>query len=211
METTRVVPVVIFLGTGNKCLAHLQLGSDRQTYLDFRYLFCYLKKLNAADYMESNNIVARLNLPNMHYAATSRLSIYAAAQKGLAILETNPRMQIKYADFIDAYAALSEEEMQQYQKSYVATDEVIMGLAQILRQEGLDQGIEQGLKQGRQQECINLISRLLRRKLGIHPEVEIILETLTNLSLETLESMTDVLLDFNEVADLKEWISQQQN
>ncbi|SCN47482.1 hypothetical protein BAZMOX_168962_0 [methanotrophic endosymbiont of Bathymodiolus azoricus (Menez Gwen)] len=120
-------------------------------------------------------------------------------------------MQIKYADFIDAYAALSEEEMQQYQKSYVATDEVIMGLAQILRQEGLDQGIEQGLKQGRQQECINLISRLLRRKLGIHPEVEIILETLTNLSLETLESMTDVLLDFNEVADLKEWISQQQN
>ena len=215
METTRVVPVVIFLGTGNKCLAHLQLGSNRQTYLDFRYLFCYLKKLNAADYMESNNIVARLNLPNMHYAATSRLSIYAAAQKGLAILETNPRMQIKYADFIDAYAALSEEEMQQYQKSYVATDEVIMGLAQILRQEGLDQGIEQGLEQGleqgRQQECINLISRLLRRKLGIHPEVETILETLTNLSLETLESMTDVLLDFNEVQDLKEWISQQQN
>mgnify|MGYP000202666585 CR=1 FL=1 len=203
METTRIVPVVIFLGTGNECLAQLKLGSDQQTYLDFKYLFCYLKKLKADDYMESKNIVARLNLPNMQHTATSRLSIYAAAQRGLATLEPDPRMQIKYADFIDAYAALTEEELQQYHKSYVEKDEVIMGLAQILRQEGLEQG--------RQQECINLISRLLRRKLGIHSEIEQILEVLPRFSLETLESMADALLDFNDISDLKEWMNQKQH
>lgn len=61
--------------------------------------------------MSSANIVVRLNLPNMAYSAGDRLAIYAAAQEGLVTLEADPGRQRKYADFIDYYAQLSDEEI----------------------------------------------------------------------------------------------------
>ena len=41
-------------------------------------------------YRESDNIVARLNLPNMNYPAESRVDAYAAAVRGLIDLEPDP-------------------------------------------------------------------------------------------------------------------------
>jgi hypothetical protein len=63
-QTERVVPVVIFLRRGERP-ERLRLGSDRHRYLDFRYLACVLKDLDWQDYRDSDNLVARLNLPNM--------------------------------------------------------------------------------------------------------------------------------------------------
>ncbi len=40
--------------------------------------------------------------------------MYPAVQTGLAQLETSPEKQRKYADFIDFYADLSEEEVMLY-------------------------------------------------------------------------------------------------
>ena len=67
MKTDRVIPVVIFLRRGNH-QRELRLGSDTNTWLEFRYLACHLWSLPANRYYESANIVARLNLPNMAYA-----------------------------------------------------------------------------------------------------------------------------------------------
>lgn len=76
METDRVIPVVIFLNPGTPKTS-LQLGGDRPSYLEFRYLSCDLKRLSANDYKDSNNIIARLNLPNMYYPKNERLQIYS--------------------------------------------------------------------------------------------------------------------------------------
>ena len=62
--TDRVIPVVIFLRTGNY-QRQLHLGSDRHDYLTFWYLSCDLADIPVERYLTSNNIVARLNLPNM--------------------------------------------------------------------------------------------------------------------------------------------------
>lgn len=118
MGTDRVIPVVIFLRTG-KQRDHLRLGSDKCAYMEFRYLMCKLKSMPSARYYNSSNIVALLNLPNMAYPPENRLEVYLAAQTGLARLEKSPEKRRKYAEFIDFYADLSEEEALLYYNNYL--------------------------------------------------------------------------------------------
>ena len=43
--------------------------------------------------------------------------------------------------------------------------------------------------EGKQEECVSLLSRLLRRKFGVQPQLENSLLALTSLPLETLENL----------------------
>jgi hypothetical protein len=61
--------------------------------------------------------------------------MYQAARTGLVQLETCPEKQLKYADFIDFYANLSEEEIDQYRTSCLGEKGEIMGLSNMLREE----------------------------------------------------------------------------
>jgi hypothetical protein len=89
------VPVAIFLRAGERAEA-LHLGGDRHRYLSFRYLACVLKRLNWQDWRDSDNIVARLNLANMHYARSERVDVYALAMRGLTTLEPDFDKRLKY-------------------------------------------------------------------------------------------------------------------
>ncbi len=75
------------------------------------------------------------------------------------------------------------------------------------KQEGLQEGKQVGLKVGKQEECILLLSRLLRRKFGLQPQLENSLQELPRLPLEKLEDLADALLDFNVVSDLETWLA----
>ncbi len=79
-----------------------------------------------------------------------------------------------------------------------------MGIAQLLRQEGREEGREEG----RKSECMALINRQLRRKLGLQPTLEQLLSKLPALSLEALEDLADALLDFQELSDLQTWLDE---
>ncbi|WP_295390422.1 transposase [uncultured Thiodictyon sp.] len=96
----------------------LTLGGDRYAYLSFTYIACELAELPYHAYRESDNLVARLNLPNMRYAPEDRVAVYADAVRGLTTLEADPELQLKYMDFIDIYAALDENEQQRYHQQY---------------------------------------------------------------------------------------------
>jgi hypothetical protein len=142
LATERVVPVVIFLRPGVHPY-ELKLGGERQSYLHFQYLACDLYQWPAERYLESVNLVARLNLVNMAYTRDQRLAVYAHAQDGLAGLEPNWDKRLKYVDFIDHYAQLSEAEWRLYQDDYLtrsAQREVIMGMLSYSRQEGWQEG-----------------------------------------------------------------------
>ncbi|SJM89837.1 hypothetical protein CRENPOLYSF2_1360001 [Crenothrix polyspora] len=207
METDRVIPVIIFLNAGTR-RDSLRLGGDRHSYLEFRYLACDLKRLSASDYKDSSNIIARLNLPNMSYPKQERLQIYLAAQLGLLQMEPNLNKQRKYVDFIDYYADLSEQEIIEYQTHYLNNEGEIMGFAQHFRQEGLQEGLEKGLEKGRQVECHSLVARMLRRKFGIRPELDKMLEQLQLLPVEKQEDLVEAILDWTDVRDLTEWLKQ---
>jgi hypothetical protein len=81
----------------------------------------------------------------MSYPPKKRLKMYQAARTGLVQLETCPEKQLKYADFIDFYANLSEEEIDQYRTSCLGEKGEIMGLSSMLREEGMKAGIQQGI------------------------------------------------------------------
>lgn len=49
-DTTRVVPVVIFLNAARDIPIELRMGSDRFSYLNFRYVQCVLSELDATEH-----------------------------------------------------------------------------------------------------------------------------------------------------------------
>jgi len=156
--TDRVVPVVIFLGRSSTAPQELHLGGQRHRYLSFRYLACSLAELSAGQYFETDNLVARLNLPNMAHRPEERVEVYAWALRGLRELETDPERQAKYLDFIDIYAALDNTERAEFAARYPEEVQLVSSFAQRFTEQGLQQGQKQG-------EAAMLL-RLLARKFG---------------------------------------------
>lgn len=168
-QSERIIPVVIFL-KGGQYRQQLSLGSETHIFLDFHFINCDLSALMASQYLESDNIVARLNLPLMCYNKEQKVAIYAQAINGLMSIEKSITQQVKYIDFIDHYTELSPEEQKDYQLNYLQQNsegELSMGHAQLLRDEGLQQGMQQGVQQG---EAI-LLLRQMKQKFGAIPVI----------------------------------------
>ena len=116
----------------------------------------------AAQWLDSGNLVARLNLPNMDGGAVDRVDVYASAVRGLLELEADGARQAKYLDFIDIYARLTENEEHRYRRWYPEEADIVTGFLQRAR----DEGIEQGMREGRAEGERAVLARLLRRRFG---------------------------------------------
>ena len=165
LSTERVVPVVIFLRDG-AVPDRLELGGDRHTYLSFRYLACHLPRLDWQQYRDSQNLTARLNLPNMYYAPAQRIDVYAHAMRGLFELEPDPEKQIKYIDFIDIYTALAPDELERYCEQYSEDVKKMSSFAERHLEKGRQEGMRQGMQQGMQQGEARVLLRQMERKFG---------------------------------------------
>ncbi len=166
--TERVVPVVIFLDEG-AAAESVTLGGDRQTYLHFRYVACHLARLPWRGYRDSDNLVARLNLPNTAWATTAeKLEAFAAAVRGLQALEPDPERQLKYADFIDIYGTLDEYERALYDQRYPRESEAMTGFAERFRTEGREEGMQQGMQQGEAAVLLRQIERRFGAEAAAH-------------------------------------------
>ena len=215
-DTDRVVPVVVFLRAADRVPASLSLASARRLYLGFDYVSCKLADLPAERWMDSDNVVARVNLPNMRYPAERRVDVYAAAMRGLLELEADPERRAKYVDFIDIYAGLTDNERARYRERYPEESNVMQGVVQQARDEGIEQGrtemkgvvqqaraegIEQGMRQGRVEGIREgrvegertVLERQLRRRFG--PLSPAAAERLREASAADLEAWAERLLD----------------
>jgi len=162
METDRVVPVVIFLRRATGVAQRLRLSGDQDTYLDFHYLSCALGELSYEDYRDSDNLVVRLNLPNMRYPSGRKVEVYAQAVRGLTELESDPEQQLKYLDFIDIYATLDDNEQAEYQRDYPDEAQTMSRFAERFHEKGIQQGMHRG-------EAL-ILERQLRLKFGTLPD-----------------------------------------
>lgn len=160
-KTDRVVPVAIFLREG-RWSESLTLGGDRYDFLSFRYLACALKDLNWRDWRDSDNIVARLNLPNMRYRQDERVDVYALALRGLMQLEPDPDKQLKYLDFVEIYSTLSDNERERYQRDYPEEAKAMQSYSARIRQEGEQSGKQIGIQLGE----ANVLLFLLEQRFG---------------------------------------------
>ncbi|MGP9767757.1 DUF4351 domain-containing protein [Halomonas sp. AOP13-D3-9] len=186
--THRVVPVVIFLHANERIEHSLHIQSERHRYLTFNYLHTRLSSLPAAQFLNSQNIVARLNLPNMQWAKKDKVEVYASAIKGLLSLEPNVEKQLKYIDFVDIYSGLNAEERLTYQRRYPQEESQMVGLSERLRNEGM----QQGMQQGRQQEAQALLRKQINLKFGALPTWAD--ERISAATIEELETwMEDIL------------------
>ena len=74
------------------------------------------------------------------------------------------------------------------------------------RQEGKEEGLVQGRQEGLQQGEINIVLRLLDRRVGTVP-AELAAQVEAS-SLEQLEALGEALLDFEGIDDLVRWLEQ---
>lgn len=73
------------------------------------------------------------------------------------------------------------------------------------RQEGEQIGEQKGEQIGRRREAVNLLVRILSRRLG-GADVESLRDRLLPLGVETLEQLGEALLDFTTIEDLEDWL-----
>ncbi|WP_089725605.1 hypothetical protein [Candidatus Thiosymbion oneisti] len=169
-ETERVVPVVIFL-RGQAPRRELALGTERHAYLHFDFITCELGAIAYERFRDSDNIVARLNLPNMRYAPGHKVDAYARAVRGLVDLEEDPEKRLKYIDFIDIYADLDDNERASYERDYPQEAEIMTGFAERFieqgRQQGRLEGRQEGKLEGKQEGQAAILLRLLQLKFGV--------------------------------------------
>ncbi|MCB1877333.1 MAG: hypothetical protein KDH88_15275 [Chromatiales bacterium] len=165
-ETDRVVPVVVFLKAGSYTQS-LCLGGNRRSYLHFDFLDFPLAETPYERYRDSNNIVARLNLPNLRYGAEAKLDVYAQALRGLRDLENDPHKQMKYLDFIDIYADLTDNERERFAATYPDEVNTMSRFAERFIQKGREEGREEGWEKGIEAGCQQGESRLLLRQLQL--------------------------------------------
>ncbi len=205
-ETIRMkeeaVPAVIFLRPGSHP-SSLTLGGDHKTYLWFRYIVCDLASIPAEEHMESDNIIARLNLPNMAFPPEQKIAVYASAQEGLVSLEEDIGKQLKYTEFIDLYAGLDDAEFVRYQEEYLPKSpqkEEIMGLIEFGRKEGRKEGERKGRKEGRKEGEVLTLNKLMTRRFGIVPGWAE--ERLGKAEERDLETWIDRVLDAGSVEEV---------
>ncbi|QLF94183.1 DUF4351 domain-containing protein [Pseudomonas sp. ABC1] len=139
-DTHRVVPVVIFLRSDQSIASRLRLGGERHCYLDFNYLACHLKRIPWLEHRDSDNLVARLNLPNMQWNDSEKIDVYARAIQGLLALEQNIEKRLKYIDFVDIYTSLDDNQRKIYQSRYPQEGNAMATLTERLLDEGAQQG-----------------------------------------------------------------------
>jgi predicted transposase/invertase (TIGR01784 family) len=76
---------------------------------------------------------------------------------------------------------------------------------QDILQKGLQQGLQQGEERGKKQEAIELILRLLTRRIGnVQPEIE---QQIRSLAITQLEDLAEALLDLTSQGDLVNYLA----
>ena len=158
LDTDRVLPVVVFLRNARRAPESLVLGTERRAYVRFEYLTCKLAEKPAERWLDSDNVVARVNLPNMDSAGRDRVDVYAHAVRGLLTLETDGAKREKYLEFIDIYAGLTDNEMRRYRREHPEESSIVTGFIQRARAEGIEKGRVEG---GRA-----VLERQLRKRFG---------------------------------------------
>ena len=74
-----------------------------------------------------------------------------------------------------------------------------------VREEAHEQGLQQGLERGRAREAANIITRQARKRFDtLTPEDE---TSIRQLALNSLEALSEALLDFSSIDDLRVWLS----
>ncbi len=131
-----------------------------------------------------------------------RPKVKAECLRILTTLKLDPARTQLISGFVDTYLRLNRQEIEQFQAE--------IGRMDLVQQEQIMQLTtswkEEGILEGRQQGQLQLVLRLLARRVGDLPEATI--AQIQQLSIAQRESLGDALLDFSSFEDLTHWFQQ---
>ncbi len=182
----------------------------------FRYRVIQLNRLNWRVYARYRNPVASALMTRMNIEPRDRPRVKLESMLLLTTLKLDPARQRMITGFIDTYLNLTRKEMEEYNEALSKLDrpqkEALMEFTtnwtkealEQGRQEGLQQGLVQGLEQGKKQGMAAVVEKQLVRRLGqLSPDL---LEQVGSLDVRQLDCLSEALLEFNTVADLRQWL-----
>ena len=116
------------------------------------------------------------------------VDVFARAARGLRALEPDAAKLAKYVQFIDIYAALTENEQETYQRRYPEKSKAMAGMIQ--------RAHDRGMRQGR----VQMLEQQLTRRFG--PLAPAVSDRLHQGSATDLEAWAGSLLDARTVDDV---------
>ncbi len=161
--------------------------------LHFKYIFLKLFDYDARDFFETRNPVVKILLPKMNYAPEERWEVIRQAYIGLFEL-ASIQLFLKYTDFIDIYAEVSEHERERVIDEIQDREETVM-IKQIL--------MEEGWKEGRQEASFSLLSRLLTKKFQLSQDQ---IGMLDGLRPEDMFDLGEFMLECDSFEEIEKWI-----
>lgn len=198
-NTTRLVPVVVFLQPG-RFQESLRYGTKKHEFLNFRFIACQLWRWHYHEWKDSNNIVARITLPLMRYNNEEKLHMAHHSMVGLFAMGKNDAIKGKYTEFIAHYAKITEQDMMDYKHRYPEEEGKMTSYIMQLRQESERAGIQQGVKQGVKQGERNVLLKLLKSRFALQAEEY---ETkVAKGSAEEIDRWLDNILDAEYIEDV---------
>ena len=189
--------------------APLLVEFPNKRVLEFDFDVIDLARLDARAFVRYRNPAALALAARMRFDAKDRISLAREFFVNLAAAAVDREEQELVAGFFSAYQPLSEGEALQLQKETatiepIAMREKVMQLTNPFIELGRRQGIEQGIEKGRHEGEVELVLRLLSRRLGAlsMPQKKLI----QRLDLPKIEALGESLLEFKSPTDLVRWL-----
>lgn len=189
-----------------------EIGFPDLDVLRFQYAVIQLNQLDWRQFLGLKNPVAVALMVKMQIAPKDRPHVKLECLRMLSTLKLDRARVRMISGFIDTYLRLTAAEMKLYTAEIDTLDkqqrEEVMEIVTSWMEEGIKQGLHKGREEGRafgrQEEAISLVSRQLIKRLGpLQPDL---LAPVQKLSLQNLEKLSEVLLDFKSPAEFKQWL-----
>ena len=202
-----VYPVVIFSFENPKrpqpCVYDVHLPTLH--VLQFRYRVIQLNRLNWRLFLKSDNAVAAALMAKMAIAPEERPDVKLECLRMIATLRLDRSKSKLIAGFVDSYLRLTGTEQLSFERKLATLDVYNRESIMEIVTSWMEEGLKQGRLEGRIEACLDLTTRLLKRRLGfLSPEL---VSRLESLSLERLEQLGEALLDFQSSEDLCLWLN----
>ncbi len=199
-----VYPVVIFsYDAPQRPEPHeFRVSFPGRTVLRFDYAVIQLNRLPWRRFVRQPNPVAAALMAKMKMTDRERPRVKLECLRLLATLRLDPARTKLIGGFIESYLDLSAREMQQYEREFEALKPkerlTTMANASLWQKEAEVMGKYQGKWE--------LMTLLVQHRFGKVPAA--ITARLDHLHSEQFDELAGVLLNFETVADLEQWLSQ---
>ena len=203
-----VYPIAVFSYDKPKTLEENQyvVSFADKKVVEFNFAVIQLNRLNWRDFLTSNNPIASALMAKMGIAPEDRVTAKKECLRMIARLKLDSARTHLLGGFVDMYLKLLEKERKKFerelQKLPMQEREEVMEL----RTTWEEDGIKIGFQKGKQEGLTTIILRLLKKRFGTIDEPTE--SKLSKLSVKKLEELSESLLDFKDINDVKIWLKQ---